>query len=85
MLLPSFKSIGLLVVEKKVKIDFQDGRQGRHLGFPIGMILAIFDLLVALMLSTELQVNWPLGSKEEAKYRFSRLPPHLDQNDFSYF
>ena len=36
--LPSFESIGLSV-QKKVKIDFQDGR---HIGFRIGMILAIF-------------------------------------------
>ena len=40
MLLTSFKSIGLWVHEKKRKIDFQGG----HLGFPIGTILAIFDL-----------------------------------------
>ena len=32
------------VQEKKQKIDFQDGCQGDHLGFPIEMILAIFDL-----------------------------------------
>ena len=37
--LPSFESIGLSVQKKKGKIDFQDGR---HLGFPIGTILAIF-------------------------------------------
>ena len=37
--LPSFESIGLSVQKKKGKIDFQDGR---HLGFLIGMILAIF-------------------------------------------
>ena len=30
--------------EKKRKIDFQDGCHGGHLGFPIGMILATFDL-----------------------------------------
>ena len=36
--LPSFESIGLSV-QKKGKIDFQDGR---HPGFPIGTILAIF-------------------------------------------
>ena len=36
--LPSFESIGLSV-QKKGKIDFQDGH---HLGFPIGTILAIF-------------------------------------------
>ena len=28
--------------EKKRKLDFQDGRHGGHLGFPIGTILAIF-------------------------------------------
>ena len=37
--LSSFKPIGLSVQKKKGKIDFQDGR---HLGFPIGSILAIF-------------------------------------------
>ena len=42
------KSIGLLVQEKKRKIDFQDGCQGGHLGFPIGTILAIFHLPVTL-------------------------------------
>ena len=35
----------------EVKIDFQDGHHGGHLGFPIGMILAFFDLQVTLMLS----------------------------------
>ena len=30
------------VQEKKKKIDFQDGHHGRHLGFPMGMILATF-------------------------------------------
>ena len=30
-----------LVQEKKRKIDFQDGHHGGHLGFMIGMILAI--------------------------------------------
>ena len=39
MLPTSFESIGLSVQKKKGKIDFQDGR---HLGFPIGTILAIF-------------------------------------------
>ena len=34
-------SVGLSVQEKKRKIDFQDGG---HLGFPIGTILAMFDL-----------------------------------------
>ena len=42
--LQSLDSIGLSVQEKKQKIDFQDGCHGSHLGFPIGTILAIFDL-----------------------------------------
>ena len=37
--LPSFESIGPSVQKKKGKIDFQDGR---HLGFPVRTILAIF-------------------------------------------
>ena len=56
--LPSFESIGLSI-QKKRKIDFQDGRQ---LGFTIGMILAIFDLQVIPMLPTNFQINWPFGS-----------------------
>ena len=35
-----------------------------HLGFPIGTILAIFDLQVTLMLPTKYQVNWPRGVGE---------------------
>ena len=35
--LPSLKSISLSVQEKQ-KIDFQDGRHGGHLGFPIETI-----------------------------------------------
>ena len=76
--LPSFESIGLLVQEKKRKIDFQDGHHG-SLGFRIGTILAIFDLQVILMLPTKFRVNWPFGSGE-AKKRFSRWlnGGHLD-------
>ena len=68
------------------KIDFQDGHHGGHLGFPIGTILATFDLQVTLMLPSKFGVNWPFGS-EEAKNRFSRLRPSWisDRNDFSYF
>ena len=56
----NFKSIGLLVQEK-FNIDFQDGC---HLGFPIRMILAIFDIQVALIhvLLMKFRVNWPFGS-----------------------
>ena len=58
---------------------FQDGGHGGHLGFPIGTILAVFDLQVILMLPTKFQVNWPFGSGEEAKNRIS------DLKDLSYF
>ena len=58
------------------KLDFQDGD---HLGFLIGMILAIFDLQVTLMLPIKFQVSWLFGSGEEAKNRFSRW--FSDPND----
>ena len=40
-----------------------------------------------MMLPTKFQVNWPFGSGEEAKNRFSRWPPSSisDGNDFNYF
>ena len=71
------------------KIVFQDGCHGGHLGYPIGTILAIFDLQVTPMSPTKFGVNWPFGAGEEAKYRFSRWRPWWpsgisDQNDFSY-
>ena len=47
----------LLVLGEEVKIDFQDGHHGSHLGFPIGTILAIFDLQVTLMLPTKFGVK----------------------------
>ena len=61
-----------------------------HLGFPIGTILAIFDLTVTPMLPSKFGVNWPFGSGEEAKIRFSRWRPWgpswiSDRNYFSYF
>ena len=88
--LASLESIGLSVQEKKRKIDFQDGCHGGHLGFPISMILAIFDLQVTPMLPSKFGVNWPFGSGEEAKNRFSRWPPWwpswiFDRHDFNYF
>ena len=43
--LPSFESPCLSVQKKKQKIDFQDGCHGAHPGFPIGTILAIFDVV----------------------------------------
>ena len=84
--LASLESIGLSVQEKKQKIDSQDG----CFGFPVGTILATFDLQVTPMLPTMFGVNWLFGSGEEAKNRFSRWLPWRpswisDRHDFSYF
>ena len=75
MLPTKFQVNWLLGLGEEAKIDFQDGHHGGHLGFPISMILAIFDLQVTLMLTTKFGVNWPFGSGEEAKNRFSRWRP----------
>ena len=55
------------------------------LGFPIGMILVIFDLPVTPVLSNKFLVNWPIYSGEEAKNRFSWWPSWIsDPKDFSF-
>ena len=86
-MLPSKFGVNWLSVQEKRKIDFQDGG---HLGFSIGMILSIFDLQVTPMPPSKFGVNWPFGSGEEAKNRFSRWRPWWpswisDRHDFSYF
>ena len=48
----SFESVGIWVQEKKFNIDFQDGG---HLGFPIRMILASFDLQVTSILPIDFE------------------------------
>ena len=68
--LSNFESVDLSI--QKFKIHVQDENCGNHLVFHIGTILAIFDLQVASMISTKFQVNWPVGSGEEVKNRFSR-------------
>ena len=84
-----FNVTSTLVIQEK-KIDFQDSSHGCH-GFLIGTVLALFFYLhVTLMLPTKFGVNWPFGSGEKAKNRFSRWQPWppswiSDQNDFSYF
>ena len=80
--LASLESIGLSVQEKRRKTDFQDGCHGAHLGFPIGTILAIFDLQITRMFPSKFGVNWPFSS-EEAKNRFSSWIS--DRHDFNYF
>ena len=61
---------------EEAKIDFQDGG---HLGFPIGTILATFDLQVILMLPSKFGVNWPFGSGDQMAQgcRRSRLLKQL--------
>ena len=54
----SFEPIGLLVQEK-FNIDFQDGS---HLGFPIRLILATFDLQVIPILPMKIRVKQPFIS-----------------------
>ena len=76
--------------KSSIKYVFKDGHQSSHLGFLIRTILTIFDLQVTLMLPTMFQVNWPFGSGEEVKNRFSRWPTWWpswisDPNDFRYF
>ena len=66
------------------------GCHGGHLGFPISMILAIFDLQVTPMFPSKFGVNWPFGPGKEAKNRFSRWLPWRpawisNRYDFSYF
>ena len=90
MLPTKFESTGLSVQENKWKIDFQDGCHGAHPGFTISTILAIFDLQVTLTLPSKFGINWPFGSGEEAKNRFSRWLPWRpswisDRHYFSYF
>ena len=64
------ESIGLSVQEKKDKIDFQDGHQGDHLEFSTEMLLATFDLQVALILPTKFRVNRFFNSGVEVQNRF---------------
>ena len=80
---------GRIIKEKYFKLDFQDGCHGGHLGFPIGMTLAIFCLQVTPIFPNKFQVSWPFISGE-VQNMFSRCQPKRpscisDKNDFSYF
>ena len=72
------KFLGLSVQEEKRKINFQNSNHSGYLGFPIGVIFAIFNLLVTLMLPTKFQVKGPFGSEEKAKIRFLRWRQYDD-------
>ena len=75
-MLPTMFGFNLLLgLGEEAKNRFSRWCHGSHLGFPIRMILAIFDLKVTLMLPSKFGVNWPFGSGEEAKNRFSRWQP----------
>ena len=74
----SFKSIGLSVQKKKRKIDFQDGRHGGHLGFPVGTILAFFSSTSHP--NASYQVCFQLLAfqfRRRSEKHFSRWPPWL--------
>ena len=62
------ESTGFSVQEKKFNIAFKDGG---HLGFPIRMILATFDLQVTSILPMAFRLNCPFGSGEKVQNRFS--------------
>ena len=51
-------------------IDFQDGYHDTKLRFPIGTILATFDLQVILMLPSKFGVNWPSVQEKKLKIDF---------------
>ena len=58
--------------------------------FTLLLLYFFFNLQVTPMLPTKFRVNWPFGSGEEAKNRFSRWWPWQPSwvsnwNDFSYF
>ena len=60
------------------------------LHFLLEIFLAIFDLKVNLKTLSMFQVNWPLGSGEEAKNISSKLPLwrpswNSDRINFRYF
>ena len=87
-MLPTMTGVNwLLGLGEEAKTDFHNGCHGGYLGFPIGTILAIFDLQVIPKLPSKFELNWPFGSGEEAKNRFSRWRPSWssDWHDFNYF
>ena len=75
--LPSFESVGLLVQVKKGKTDFQDGRHCSELGFPIGMISAIFDLQVTPMLPPSFK-SMGLSFQEKKRGKILKMAAILD-------
>ena len=74
---------------ESAKNRFEDGGHGSHLGFPIKMVLAIFDLQVTSMLPTKFQVKlaFQLRRRSEKQiFKRAAIAAILisDQNYFSY-
>ena len=65
--IPNFSSIRQAVLEKKSKIDFQDGRRGGHIGYWTGMICTTVNLLIAPKVHTKSGVDLLCGSGEEVE------------------
>ena len=84
-----WSQLAFLFRSSQQKIDFQDGHHGGHLESDWNDF-ANFDQQVNPILSTKFRVNWPRGSGDEVKNRFSRWWPWQpfwisNQNDFSCF
>ena len=61
----------------RFEIDFQDGNHGGHLGFPVGMILAIFNLQVDPTLPIQFESIGLTVQEVEVENKFSRWQPCL--------
>ena len=63
--MPSFKIIGLLVLEKKILKDFAVYRHGDHLGHVTLTIYMNFHSLFLTMLHMQFGFDWPSDFREE--------------------
>ena len=51
-----------MVPKKRFEVDFQDSNHGSNLRFPLGMILAIFNLQINPILPIKFRVKWSYSS-----------------------
>ena len=86
--LPSLKSTGLSLHEKKFKTDFQDGHHGGYLWFPIRKILASFDLQATRYFLPSFKL---IGLSVQEKFKMDFQDGHIAASldflwkDFNYF
>ena len=73
------ESIGFLIKEKKIRTDFQHGCCGR---FSIGLILAMFDLQVALILPIKFPVDWPIWLRRKISKQIFKMATVASILDF---